>query len=153
MAVSTICGKGNMGTAIAGVAEAGGAMVEHPDTSSIDAKIKADVVILAVPADSSAAEKLTASLPSSKVLKAFNTNFPTTLGSRLVGAHKTTVLIAGDDIDPKRTLAGFVQEGGISALDAGSLPHAREFEAVGFLQLTLAASEQILWRSAFALVR
>ena len=37
---------------------------------------------LTVPADSSAAAELAAALPSSKVLKAFNTTFAATLGAK-----------------------------------------------------------------------
>jgi predicted dinucleotide-binding enzyme len=45
----TIFGKGNMGSAIASVVEAGGATVEHIDTSSDGARVNGDVVVLAVP--------------------------------------------------------------------------------------------------------
>jgi 8-hydroxy-5-deazaflavin:NADPH oxidoreductase len=187
----TIFGKGNMGTAIAGVVAAGGSSVEHIDSSSNGATVNGDVVVLAVPypalkdivaqygeqfagkivvditnplnfetfdslvvaADSSAAAELASALPSSKVLKAFNTNFAATLGSKTVGQNQTTVLIAGDDTDAKKTLADAVKAGGVDAVDAGSLARARELEAVGFLQLTLAAGEKIQWTSGFALVR
>ena len=40
---------------------------------------------LTVPADSSAAAELAAALPSSKVLKAFNTTFAATLGTHVAG--------------------------------------------------------------------
>src|SRR4051794_15834987 len=51
---------------------------------------------LVVPADSSKAAELAAALPSSKVLKAFNTTFAATLAAGTVGDNPTTVLIAGD---------------------------------------------------------
>ncbi|WP_299169805.1 NADPH-dependent F420 reductase [uncultured Arthrobacter sp.] len=108
---------------------------------------------LVVAADSSAAAELASALPSSKVVKAFNTNFAATLGSKTVGQNQTTVLIAGDDTDAKNTLADAVKAGGVDAVDSGSLARARELEALGFLQLTLAASEKIQWTSGFALVR
>jgi predicted dinucleotide-binding enzyme len=108
---------------------------------------------LVVPADSSAAAELAASLPSSTVLKAFNTNFAATLSTRSVGANQTTVLIAGDDTAAKNTLAEAIKAGGLDAIDAGSLARARELEATGFLQLTLAATEKIQWTSGFALIR
>jgi predicted dinucleotide-binding enzyme len=187
----TIFGKGNMGSAIASVVSAGGASVEHIDTTSNGATVNGDVVVLAVPypalkdivaqygeqlagkvvvditnplnfetfdslvvpADGSAAVELATALPSSKVLKAFNTNFAATLGSKTVGQNQTTVLIAGDDSDAKKTLAYAVEAGGVDAVDAGSLARARELEAIGFLQLTLAAGEKIQWTSGFALVR
>lgn len=107
---------------------------------------------LVVPADGSAAAEIAAALPQSRVLKAFNTNFAGTLTSGTVGTVPTTVLIAGDDADAKSLLAGIVTAGGLRAVDAGSLRRARELEAVGFLQLTLAAGEKISWTGGLGLV-
>ncbi|MGO1986137.1 MAG: diguanylate cyclase, partial [Corynebacterium casei] len=42
---------------------------------------------------------------------------------------------------------------GVEAIDAGSLKRAHELEAIGFLQLTLAASEKIGWTGGFGIVR
>ena len=107
---------------------------------------------LVVPADSSAAAEIAAALPQSRVLKAFNTTFAGTLAAGTVGSLPTTVLIAGDDADAKALLAGIVTAGGLRAVDAGSLRRARELEALGFLQLTLAAGEKISWTGGFGLV-
>jgi len=104
---------------------------------------------LVVPADSSAAAEIAAALPQSRVLKAFNTTFAGTLAAGNVGSLPTTVLIAGDDAEAKSTLAGIVTSGGLKAIDAGSLKRARELEAVGFLQLTLAANEKVSWTGGF----
>jgi 8-hydroxy-5-deazaflavin:NADPH oxidoreductase len=106
---------------------------------------------LVVPADSSAAAELATALPNSRVLKAFNTTFAGTLASGTIGGQPTTVLIAGDDADAKAKLAEVVTAGGLKAVDAGSLRRAREMEAVGFLQLTLAAADKISWTGGFAL--
>jgi len=187
----TIFGSGNMGTAIAGVLTAGGAVVEHIGSADSDATLSGDIVILAVPypalgdiaakygpqlagkvvvditnplnfetfdsltvpADSSAAAELAAALPSSRVLKAFNTTFAATLGAKAVGPNKTTVLIAGDDADAKAALAAAIIAGGVDAVDAGALSRARELEAVGFLQLTLAVAGKIGWTGGFGIVR
>ncbi|TDT33548.1 NADPH-dependent F420 reductase [Naumannella halotolerans] len=108
---------------------------------------------LVVAADGSAAAELQASLPTSRVLKAFNTNFAATLSSGKVGTETTTVLIAGDDAEAKASLIAAVEAGGLTAVDAGSLSRARELEALGFLQLTLAAGEKIGWTGGFALIR
>lgn len=107
---------------------------------------------LEVPADSSAAE-VAERLPEAKVLKALNTNFAATLASGLVGPVTTTVLIAGDDADAKATFADIMRSGGLEAVDAGPLRRAREMEAVGFLQMTLAAGEQVPWTGGFAVFR
>jgi len=104
---------------------------------------------LTVPADSSATAEIAEALPTSRVLKAFNTTFATTLAAGSVGSLTTTVLIAGDDADAKSTLAGIVTSGGLNAIDAGPLARARELEGLGFLQITLAASEKIAWTGGF----
>jgi NADPH-dependent F420 reductase len=107
---------------------------------------------LVVPADGSAAAEIAAALPSSRVLKAFNTTFAGTLAAGTVGPLTTTVLIAGDDTDAKATLAGVITSGGPKAIDAGPLKRARELEAVGFLQLTLAANEKVSWTGGFGVI-
>jgi 8-hydroxy-5-deazaflavin:NADPH oxidoreductase len=105
---------------------------------------------LVVPADSSAAAQVAEQLPDSRVLKAFNTTFAGTLVAKTVGGLPTTVQIAGDDEAAKQALAEVVRAGGVNAIDAGRLARARELEAVGFLQLTLAAQEKISWTGGFA---
>jgi len=72
------------------------------------------------------------------------------LASGSVGDAPTTVLIAGDDVAAKTALADLVTAGGLRALDAGSLSRARELEAMGFLQITLAAAERLPWTGGFA---
>jgi 8-hydroxy-5-deazaflavin:NADPH oxidoreductase len=107
---------------------------------------------LVVPADGSATAEIAAALPQSRVVKAFNTTFAGTLAAGTVGGQPTTVLIAGDDVDAKSLLAGIVTAGGLRAIDAGSLRRARELEALGFLQISLAAGEKIAWTGGFAVV-
>ena len=104
---------------------------------------------LVVPADSSATAELAALLPSSTVLKAFNTTFAGTLASGKVGDLTTTVQIAGDDADAKALLAGVVTAAGLKAIDSGSIKRARELEAFGFLQITLAAADKVSWVGGF----
>ena len=108
---------------------------------------------LTVPADSSAAAQIAASLPQSRVVKAFNTNLAATLASGTAGEVPTTVLIAGDDRQAKSQLADVVTAGGLRAIDSGSLRRARELEALGFLQITLAAQDKMPWTGGFALAR
>jgi NADPH-dependent F420 reductase len=108
---------------------------------------------LTVPAEGSAAAEIAAALPQSRVLKAFNTNFAATLADGTVGGNvPTTVLITGDDAGAKSTLADIVTAGGLRAVDAGTLRRARELEAIGFLQITLAAGEKITWTGGFGVV-
>ena len=106
---------------------------------------------LTVPADSSAATELQARVPGARVLKAFNTNFAGTLASGQVGGVPTTVLVAGDDEAARQALVDVVTAGGVAAVEVGSLKRARELEAIGFLQITLAAQQLIGWGGGFAL--
>jgi len=107
---------------------------------------------LVVAADGSATAAIAAALPESTVVKAFNTNFAGTLSSGTVGSQTTTVLIAGDDTGAKSAVAAVVTAAGLNAIDAGSLRRARELEAMGFLQITLAAGEKVSWGTGFAVV-
>jgi predicted dinucleotide-binding enzyme len=107
---------------------------------------------LTVPADSSATVEIAARLPGSRVVKALNTTFAATLVARTAGPVTTTVLIAGDDADAKEQLAGILTAGGLGAVDAGALKRARELEAIGFLQITLAASNKVPWTGGFAVI-
>ena len=115
------------------------------DFSTFDSLVVAD--------GSSATAELAAKLPSSSVLKAFNTTFAATLATKKVGDLDTTVLIAGDDAAAKQTLADLIDAGGVHAVDAGSLARAHELEAIGFLQLTRAAGEKLGWTGGFGVVR
>ncbi|WP_375476251.1 NADPH-dependent F420 reductase [uncultured Jatrophihabitans sp.] len=107
---------------------------------------------LTVAADGSAAAEIAAALPQSRVLKAFNTTFAATLASGSVGPVPTTVLIAGDDAEAKALLSDVVAAGGLKAIDAGALSRARELEALGFLQLTLAVGEKVSWTGGFGVL-
>lgn len=107
---------------------------------------------LVVPSDSSKAAEIAAALPSSRVVKAFNTNFAATLAAGTVGTEPTTVLLAGDDADAKAAVSAIVTGAGLRAIDAGSLSRARELESIGFLQITLAAGEKISWVGGFAVI-
>ncbi|QJW35950.1 NADPH-dependent F420 reductase [Cellulosimicrobium protaetiae] len=137
-----------------------GAVAEVVDlyADRLDGKVVVDITnpldfatfdALVVPDGSSAAAQLQQRVPGARVLKAFNTNFAATLASGQVGPLPTTVLVAGDDADAKAALAGAVS--GVRVVDAGSLKRAHELEALGFLQLTLAAGEKTSWTTGFAL--
>ncbi len=108
---------------------------------------------LTVPLGSSAAAELAALLPEATVLKAFNTTFAATLATGVIGGLPTTVLVAGDDAEAKQALIGVIKAGGLDALDAGSLKRAHELEALGFLQLTLAAAGSVPWTGGFAVAK
>ena len=109
---------------------------------------------LLVPSDTSAAALIAKQLPNSMIVKAFNTTFSDTLATKKVAnEHQTTVLLASDSQEAKETIIKFLENSGLSLLDAGSLKRARELEAIGFLQITLAASEKISWDGGFGIFK
>lgn len=109
---------------------------------------------LVVPAASSATAEIAKELPDASVIKAFNTNFATTLATKKVaGAHPTTVLLASDDKEAKDKLIAALEGSGLSFIDAGLLKRARELEAMGFLQISLAAADKISWTGGFGIFK
>jgi hypothetical protein len=109
---------------------------------------------LVVPADGSAASEIQKKLPNSKVVKGFNTNFAGTLDSAKVGGEiPTVVLLASDFADAKEQLITALKDSPLTVVDAGSLKRARELEAFGFLQMTLAVKEAITWAGGFGIVK
>lgn len=109
---------------------------------------------LVVPADGSAAKEIQTKLPNSTVVKGFNTNFAATLATgKVADEAPTTVLLASDSQDAKDSIIQALEGSGFDVVDAGSLKRARELEALGFLQLTLAGSEKIDWTAGFSLYK
>lgn len=109
---------------------------------------------LLVPADSSAAAVIQAKVPSAWVVKAFNTTFAATLSNKTVaGKEPTTVLLASDSLEAKNALIKTLTGSGLNIIDAGLLKRARELEALGFLQISLAAGEKISWLGGFAVLK
>lgn len=105
------------------------------------------------PADSSTAAELAGLLPEgSAVVKAFNVNLGDTLTSGTNGTTRTTVLFAGDYADAKMAVASLIEGAGMRAVDVGPLTRARELEAMGFLQILMAAMGRTRYESGFALL-
>jgi predicted dinucleotide-binding enzyme len=129
--------------------------------TKLDGKILVDITnpvdfstfdSLVVPADGSAAHEIARLAPRSTVLKAFNTNFAATLHTGKVGDATTPVIVAGDDSEAKAALIGAIDGDLVTAVDGGSLKRARELEALGFLQMTLAVAGKTSWTSGFSLI-
>ena len=76
-------------------------------------------------------------------MKAFNTTFAGTLvAARRRAEHHGSH--AGDDADAKSSIPGIVTSGGLKAVDAGSLKHAREREASASCSNVAAKREDLL---------
>lgn len=108
---------------------------------------------LVSPADSSTAAELVKLLPAgTAVVKAFNVNLGDTLVSGTNGTTRTTVLFDGDYAEAKMAVAAFIEAAGMRAVDVGPLTRARELEAMGFLQIVVAALGKTRYESGFALL-
>ena len=108
---------------------------------------------LTSPADSSTAAELAKMLPEgSAVVKAFNVNLGETLTTGTNGTTTTTVLYAGDYAEAKIAVAQLIEGAGMRAVDAGPLTRARELEAMGFLQIIMAALGKTRYESGFTLL-
>ncbi len=108
---------------------------------------------LVVPADGSAAAELAAALPQSHVLKAFNTTFAATLASGTVGGRSPPPSSSPVTTPtPRRCWSTPSPPAACAPSTPARCSRARELEALGFLQLTLAAGEKISWTGGFGLV-
>jgi predicted dinucleotide-binding enzyme len=93
---------------------------------------------LVTPPGTSAAESIRDALPGgARVVKAFNTTFAATLVAGEVAGQVLDVFIAGDEQPAKDAVATLVRDGGLNAIDVGSLERARQLEALGLLGITL----------------
>ncbi|MDR2321453.1 MAG: NAD(P)-binding domain-containing protein [Microbacterium sp.] len=108
---------------------------------------------LTSPADSSTAAELAKALPEgAAVVKAFNVNLGDTLTSGTNGTTRTSVLFAGDYADAKMAVAALIEAAGMRAVDVGPLTRARELEAMGFLQIIMAALGKTRYESGCTLL-
>lgn len=107
---------------------------------------------LTIAPDTSAGEQVASLLPKSKVVKAFNTTFASTLVEGKVAGQPLDVLIAGNDESAKATVANLVKAGGLIAIDAGPLHRARQLEALGLLGITLQGPLNLGFASAWKLI-
>ena len=87
------------------------------------------------PGSSSAEEVAKAAGADTKVVKAFNTTFASTLRGAEVAGQPLDVFIAGDDEEAKNKVAQFITDAGLRPVDAGPLSRARQIEGLGFLHI------------------
>ena len=108
---------------------------------------------LSTPPGTSAAEEVAAIAPAgTRVVKAFNTTFSGTLVEGQVAGQPLDVLIAGNDEEAKETVAQLVRDGGLRAIDVGSLERARHLEGLGFLGMMLQQPLGLNFQSAWKLI-
>ena len=109
---------------------------------------------LVTPHGSSAAEEIQKQLGArSRVVKAFNTTFASTLVEGEVDDQPLDVFIAGDDKAAKQQVATLVKDGGLNPIDAGPLHRARQLEQMAMLGITLQQPLGLGFKSGWKLVK
>ena len=87
------------------------------------------------PTAGSAAQEIIKAVQA-KVVKAFSPRFTSrALATQNGSKEMQEVLLAGDDIEVKNTVAKLFNEGGLQPIDVGPLRRAREIEAFGCLYI------------------
>ena len=105
-------------------------------------------------AETSAAEIIAEKVKEARVVKAFNKNFSARLDSKKVSdTVDTVVMVASDDEEAKTLLTQALNASGLDVVDASALKRARQLEAMGFLQITLAICEEVSWTGGFAVLK
>jgi predicted dinucleotide-binding enzyme len=123
--------------------------------TSLDGKVVVDVSNRPTPnldgAPTSIAEELQTTVPSAKVVKAFNTAFASRQANASVAGIAADGFVAGDDAEAKQTVLDLVESVGFRPVDAGSLASARTLEGMAWLniQRNLAGGT---WQDAWVLV-
>jgi predicted dinucleotide-binding enzyme len=102
--------------------------IANPVNSTYDGLVTA-------PDSSSAEDVAKASGSKTKVVKAFNTTYASTLREGQVAGQPLDVFIAGDDEGAKGKVARFIEDAGLRPVDAGPLSRARQIEGLGFLHI------------------
>jgi len=92
---------------------------------------------LAVGFNTSAAEELQRKMPAAKVVKAFNTDFATTMDQGQAKGEQLTAFVASDDARAKATVLELAEDIGFDAVDAGPLENARLLEPLALLNIKL----------------
>ena len=102
--------------------------IANPVNSTYDGLVTA-------PDSSSAEDVAKAAGTKTKVVKAFNTTYASTLRQGQVAGQPLDVFIAGDDAEAKNKVAQFVKDAGLRPVDAGPLSRARQIEGMQLLHI------------------
>jgi len=95
-----------------------------------------DFSALQIGHDTSAAEAIAASMPSARVVKAFNTVFAEHYaGDLTIAGNKIQTFVASDDEDAQKQVIALSQSAGFDARSAGKLANARYLEPLGYMNI------------------
>lgn len=107
---------------------------------------------LLTPATTSAAEELQKLLPSSKVVKAFNTTYAADFAQPVIAGQQVDAFIAGDDEEAVNTVKGLVATAGFNPIIAGDLTVSRILEAMQLLLIQLTIKNNYNWLAGFKIL-
>jgi 8-hydroxy-5-deazaflavin:NADPH oxidoreductase len=94
---------------------------------------------LALGHTTSGGEQVAGWLPGARVIKTLNQCGAEVMGDNSAMAHRPVMIMAGDDVDAKRTVAALLLDLGFDPLDAGDLTKARLIEPFAMVWINLAA--------------
>lgn len=86
------------------------------------------------------------------VIKAFNTIFAANQDDPKVDGMTLDGLVAGDDVDAKKTVLSLVESLGFRPIDAGPLAMARALEGMGTLNISLNMNNGWPWQTGWKLL-
>lgn len=100
----------------------------------------------------SAAEELQQLLPSSKVIKAFNTTYAADFSQPVINGQQVDAFIAGNDKDAVKVVKGLVETAGFNPVIAGGLTVSRTLEAMQLLLIRLTITNGYNWLAGFKIL-
>jgi predicted dinucleotide-binding enzyme len=92
---------------------------------------------LALGFTTSGAEELQKKLPGAHVVKAFNTDFASTMDSGEAKGEQVAAFVASDDDRAKEIVLEIAEDIGFDPIDAGPLENARLLEPLAMLNIQL----------------
>lgn len=103
-------------------------------------------------AGQSGAEEIAKTIPTAKVVKAFNTTLAGTLEAGTVDGKELDVFIASDDQDAKNTVSELVKSSDMRPIDVGPLSNSRHLEGFGLIQMAVQDQIGTNWMSALKFI-
>lgn len=107
---------------------------------------------LVTPPATSAAEELQRLLPSSKVVKAFNTTYAADFSQPIINGQQVDAFIAGNDNEAIDVVKGLVSTAGFNPIVVGDLKTSRTREAMQLMLIGLTMKNNYDWHAGFKIL-
>lgn len=102
---------------------------------------------LVTPPGTSAAEELQELLPHARVVKAFNTTFPSDFAAPVIDGLRTDVFIASNDNQASETVSKIVAAAGFNPVVVGDLAWSRTLEHMQLMLIEVAMRNNYSWHA------